>query len=179
MKTCTKCGEDLPLNAFDKKRATKEGLRSWCRQCSSLHKAIWNKNNKERRQKQQKAWQGLNSEHVSAYHKAKSSTDEHKFKHGVSAAKQRGLLWTVTFTEWQSLVKDNKCHYCYGGLSVTGHSLDRKDNNLCYILSNVVCCCWPCNEFKRNMLTYDEMVAVVALLKAMREQSVLPRVSGR
>lgn len=32
-KHCSKCGRDLPLDAFGKKSNTKDGLQTWCKEC--------------------------------------------------------------------------------------------------------------------------------------------------
>ena len=33
MKTCTKCGRTLPLDAFQRRRKSKDGLKSQCKDC--------------------------------------------------------------------------------------------------------------------------------------------------
>lgn len=39
-KTCTKCGELLPVDQFAKKTNSKDGYQSWCRKCTAdTHKA--------------------------------------------------------------------------------------------------------------------------------------------
>lgn len=35
MKHCNKCGQDLPIEAFGKKKSNKDGLQSWCRTCTN------------------------------------------------------------------------------------------------------------------------------------------------
>ena len=34
-KHCKKCGQDLPISAFGKKAGTKDGLRYWCKTCTT------------------------------------------------------------------------------------------------------------------------------------------------
>ena len=36
-KTCGKCGEAKPLDAFGKRASAKDGLLSWCRECANAH----------------------------------------------------------------------------------------------------------------------------------------------
>lgn len=35
MKHCSKCGKNLPLDAFGKKKGTKDGLQYWCKACTT------------------------------------------------------------------------------------------------------------------------------------------------
>ncbi len=32
-KVCTRCGKELPLDAFNKSKKSKDGLQPWCREC--------------------------------------------------------------------------------------------------------------------------------------------------
>ena len=34
-KKCSRCGRELPLSEFSKQKATKDGLRYWCKSCSN------------------------------------------------------------------------------------------------------------------------------------------------
>lgn len=47
MKKCSKCGLDKPLDAFNKQSSSKDGLQSYCRNCSNLSGSTWRKNNPE------------------------------------------------------------------------------------------------------------------------------------
>lgn len=48
MKTCTKCGEEKPLDGFGKKSDAKDGLMGMCKPCNSKRVADWQKANKEK-----------------------------------------------------------------------------------------------------------------------------------
>jgi|SRR5208282_2032454 len=74
-----------------------------------------------------------------------------------SKAKQRGLLVGISFDEFKFLRSQN-CYYCGGVLCETGHSLDRKDNSVGYISSNVAPCCGVCNYAKKGM-SVDEFLS--------------------
>lgn len=52
-KTCTKCGQTLPLDAFSPKPNGRPGLRSECKPCRAAYTRQWTKNNPEKKQ----AWQ--------------------------------------------------------------------------------------------------------------------------
>ena len=47
-KTCTKCGEEKPLDSFPKQAAGKLGLSSQCRACNIARSRKWRENNRER-----------------------------------------------------------------------------------------------------------------------------------
>ena len=40
-KRCTKCGKDLPLDAFHRDRSKKQGRRSRCRECERQYERIY------------------------------------------------------------------------------------------------------------------------------------------
>lgn len=78
---------------------------------------------------------------------------------------------TVTYDDFVTYTNISDCHYCGGSVSwamyslgdiPTGHryNLDRKNNTLGYHKDNLVVCCWPCNNAKGSLLSYEEMVAV-------------------
>lgn len=47
MKTCNKCGECKPLDAFAKNKAKRDGLSAWCRVCNSEYNKSYCKQNAE------------------------------------------------------------------------------------------------------------------------------------
>jgi hypothetical protein len=62
-------------------------------------------------------------------------------------AKARNLTFRLRLPEFETLVRQ-PCHYC-GEYEVMG--LDRVDNRIGYLPSNVVPCCMECNFMKRSM----------------------------
>lgn len=48
VKACRDCKLELPLASFGKHAAMKDGLRSYCKRCSSLRSVKWNAANPER-----------------------------------------------------------------------------------------------------------------------------------
>lgn len=75
--------------------------------------------------------------------------------------------WSVNF--YSSLVLEDSCHYCGGGLSKSGHSLDRIDNSLGHQAFNLVPCCGRCNSVKSNYFTYKDMLLLAPTLRKIRE----------
>ena len=88
MKQCSKCGEVKPLEAFSKRKASKDGLQPKCREChAELNKAWYAANkdqcaaydqayktaNREQQQAQRKAWGEANVPRVLANNRARQA----------------------------------------------------------------------------------------------------------
>lgn len=92
-----------------------------------------------------------------------------RFGNGRRNAKVRGIAWELTFSQWFDLIKDSICSYCKGSLPTMGVGLDRVDNNLGYLPSNVVPCCQACNHLKGKYFTAAETQVMVDALLAYRK----------
>lgn len=71
-------------------------------------------------------------------------------------ASKRGYGFTLTREEFISLWQ-KPCHYC--GIEIKSVGLDRVDNAIGYVFSNVVSCCSPCNYAKGD-LTAEQFFAM-------------------
>ena len=67
------------------------------------------------------------------------------------SAKTRGYEFSLNSDDFENLLKEN-CHYC-GKQNANG--VDRKNNDIGYLINNVVACCSTCNYMKRD-LSYDD-----------------------
>ncbi len=86
----------------------------------------------------------------------------------------------LTYEEYIEFTKMPTCHYCSeyipwnefgsigGEYKGRAYFLDRIDNTGPYSKANCVACCTRCNMFRRDFLSYEEMVAVANLLREMR-----------
>lgn len=98
MKTCTKCEIAKPDEEFGKRKASKDGLKSHCKQCECEAAQIYRGNNKEKVRDQNKKyrqehsqeraekcreWRANNQEHV------KSHAKQYRQKEHVKEAKRR------------------------------------------------------------------------------------------
>lgn len=90
------------------------------------------------------------------------------FNRARSAAKSRGLEWTVTVAQFEELRK-NPCYYCGGELPEAGHGLDRVENCVGYVIENVVPCCASCNVKKGADWTTEETKAAILAVCRIRE----------
>lgn len=74
-------------------------------------------------------------------------------------AKKRGLEWALSGVDFLDLTQQY-CHYCHvapSNICVRKHAtfvysgIDRKDNQIGYVLTNCVACCKQCNMAKRDV----------------------------
>jgi hypothetical protein len=92
-----------------------------------------------------------------------------RFQVSKNRANKKQVFWGLSFEEWRNFVSDTQCHYCDGAMPETGIGLDRKNNDIGYILENVASCCQECNRIKSDTLTYEEMLEVAKLIKRIRK----------
>ncbi|KAB2321304.1 hypothetical protein F8A86_05330 [Betaproteobacteria bacterium SCN1] len=62
MKQCKRCGEQKPLEAFSKRKASKDGLHYYCRECNSPLLKAYSEANRERKAAYDKAYYEANRE---------------------------------------------------------------------------------------------------------------------
>jgi len=154
-KPCSKCKLVKNVEEFSKDKSQKNGLNRTCKKCQqSLRKAhqVTSKGIKQRQ--------------------TYSRTLNTRYRNAIRFAK---YPWMLTQLEWESLIVDQLCHYCYAPLSNSqGSSLDRIDNSKGYQIGNVVPCCTPCNMTRGNRYTIEETeVMIDALMDYRRHQSTL------
>ena len=76
-------------------------------------------------------------------------------------ARKRGLVWDISEQSFNKLINDN-CYFCGAQPStvraakrcngdLTYNGIDRLDNTVGYIQTNVVSCCKICNRAKCNL----------------------------
>jgi len=91
----------------------------------------------------------------------------------LNCAKKRNLPWDLTNEQFDKLTQEN-CYYC--GMSPSNrcrgsklggdfvyNGLDRKNNDLGYVIENVVTCCKHCNRAKSS-LSFLEFIAYIKRL---------------
>ena len=96
-------------------------------------------------------------------------------------AKRRGIVYELSVPEFQTLIESD-CHYC--GMSPQmkhvfrrendnvfyRNGIDRVDNNLGYISTNVVPCCRACNVAKNNMNKEDFLGLIERIYNHQRKE---------
>jgi hypothetical protein len=146
-KTCLSCGEKLLLCAFSPEKGY---VRSRCKKCRRYQKGQSSPNYQ---QKYDVSLQGR-------WGKLKQSA---KRLHGITST------LTTTFEQFADMVSPNKCAYCGGPLTATGHGIDRKNSSKGYTPENSCASCWVCNCIRgEDNISHEEMFEVAALLKRLR-----------
>src|SRR5262249_33534525 len=84
-------------------------------------------------------------------------------------AKKRNLGFTLTLGEFKQLVQQ-PCAFC--GELGSPRGIDRRDNNIAYVLFNCQACCGPCNFLKGPRTQHDFLTQV---LKIARHQEAKTR----
>lgn len=62
MKTCTRCGIEKPFSEFVKRRASRDGLNIYCKECHNKLNKKWATDNPEKNKESKKKWQKNNPE---------------------------------------------------------------------------------------------------------------------
>lgn len=142
---CLDCGKEVELRRYELKRA-----QGRCGSCTAVYngRSMISKN-------------GIRP-YEALYNNFKSQIALRKKKCDVS------------FEDFLEFTKTDKCHYCDEPikwascrLKANGskYNLDRKDNDQDYLKINLVVCCWPCNERKKHLFTYEQFVQIGKLIK--------------
>jgi hypothetical protein len=87
----------------------------------------------------------------------------------------------LTYEDFLEFTEVSVCHYCEAGIGWVPFSpsrrskgacnLDRKDNEIGYLKSNCVVCCWRCNLVKGNVLTYEQMMRLSPILREFTKEN--------
>ena len=121
----------------------------------------------EKRKAGQRKYRRKNLEKIKEKNKQWRLDNPEKFKRNVlkspnrvlsayrTSAKKRGHIFSLTKEEFWKLIK-GECFYC-GKSSNKRNGIDRKDNNIGYVIENCVTACRKCNIMKGQM-TYEEFI---------------------
>lgn len=184
-KVCMDCREKKPLSEFTVHSVTGRPA-SYCRPCANERgrghakrlrdSATHFRCNlcKREKSKEDFPWGGNGvglerrcKECMAARYAMGARSDKHKYSDARSIAKQHGREFTLTIEEYTAL-RHGPCHYCGHHLSEWGVGLDRKDCALGYVSGNVVPCCFPCNQAKSDIFTYEEMLVLGEAVRRIR-----------
>ncbi len=104
---------------------------------------LCNKQVREIRNKQRKEW-----------------GEKYAYRVFLNLVKYKKYTTDITNEEYLTYIKQ-PCHYCGGSLPNSGIRLDRVDNTIGYLNSNVVPCCKTCNIAKNNKSVEEFKVWVI------------------
>ena len=169
MKTCNKCGEELPLNSFSKDKSHKDGLSSQCKGCRKQYQqnnkvaiAKYDKEyakqyyqkNKKTIAEQQKQYKEEHSKVVTEYQRQwrhEHSLECCNYTHKHEATK-RNLPYTLTIEHWQQCKEhfNNKCAYCGKELPLAQEHFLALTKGGEYSKDNIIPSCKSCNSSKHD-----------------------------
>jgi len=66
-KRCPRCSRWKPQTAFDRRRAARDGLDSWCKVCRRAYVRRWIAANREKHEATLKRWRNKHRETIRAY----------------------------------------------------------------------------------------------------------------
>ena len=162
-KTCTKCGRTMDITMFSKHCKSKDGYRTYCKECAKAYQSKWYTNNREeenasRRSKYDyvKESERYESRKESVLLKKKEWRANNKDKQTLQSEKRRAreanTSNSLTQEEWEyiKVYFENKCAYCGKDLSLERDHVIAltKGGGLEY--GNIVPACKSCNSSKGN-----------------------------
>ena len=69
MKKCSKCGEEKPLDEFNKQKRNPDGLNYNCKECLRADKKRWREANKDKIRRSRKKWNDANRDSRNLYNR--------------------------------------------------------------------------------------------------------------
>jgi hypothetical protein len=90
---------------------------------------------------------------------------------------EKSIKVTLTYIEFLEFTKINNCQYCYEEVKWTKvnlfkngsrYNLDRMNNSNGYEKSNLIVCCWRCNNSKGNRYSHEEWYGMTKYFRDMR-----------
>ena len=137
-----------------------------------MNKTILNEKAADRRKRLRyfRSWRKKNTQRIREYNKTREPwvwTTKQRFSQMMYHAKKRNFATTLTFEEYENLIK-LPCYLC--GDSVVsahgGHGIDRFDNSVGYTLNNCRSCCGVCNIMKGDLSITDFINKIKKILKS-------------
>lgn len=78
-KRCAACERTLPSDRFARRSSAKDGLQSWCRECSATAKRQWRESNEQRVVEYNRQWRAENPEAAKAATEAWRSANAERY----------------------------------------------------------------------------------------------------
>lgn len=144
-KVCKICGDEKSCDDFHKMKKGLNGVRTTCKLCRKIEKEeyqsrdyVIEKNKKYYQDNKETIRERTNK------HRHTLNGQYHQYK---KSAKKRGIEFNLL--ELDCLPYFNGlCYYCND--KFTGVGIDRVDNSIGYIKTNLVPCCYRCNIMKHT-----------------------------
>lgn len=177
-KTCTKCGEAKDLSFFNKQKAGKFGVNSWCRPCFKIYNRKYRAENLDRERSRSRKWANENKdkiiaaiyadrkrrpEHFREYFKKRRRENTENIKaidkrrRAKRLAKIDGDELSFGAVDWKQLMSehDYRCFYCGKRSFLTQDHIEPLSRGGSHTYGNILPACGPCNNSK-NASTLEE-----------------------
>ena len=149
---CSCCGLPKLLEEFHKNKTRVNGRDGRCKGCSNRHHARYYRANKEKKRAYSKDWWRENKRRVNRTRAAhrKDPANRAKFivKDAGDADRKKGLENDLSEDFVRNLLVGG-CSYC--GETELQLTLDRTDNTVGHVTTNVTVACLRCNMLRRDM----------------------------
>jgi hypothetical protein len=96
----------------------------------------------------------------------------------IKNANKKKINISLSYEDFLEFTKIDKCQYCYekiswakNNLTKNGfrYNLDRMDNSVGYKKSNLIVCCWRCNNSKGNRYSHEEWYGMTEYFRKLKE----------
>ncbi len=164
-KVCPKCKRAKPTSAYTNNRRTWDKLSIYCTICHNELNRVYRIENPARFKEYRKRY---NKSSISRYYTIKRRSG------------QVGVSFEIeleVFCSWYD-EQPKLCYYCNGELLLNGNkpnsiTVDRKDNQIGYLMDNICLCCAQCNTIKGGWFTSDQMLQLAGYFLGGQDNSIV------
>lgn len=148
LRVCRKCGEEKDISMFVSHKQCKHGKSHECKSCKDKSRVRWAggkvEYDRQRYERRKLAHQIERSERNHIY----------KMRSYIGSDKKKGLAHDID--EDFCLVQMSKpCYYC-SHIDTPINGLDRIDNSIGHIKTNLIPCCQLCNMTRGNRWSHED-----------------------
>lgn len=165
MKICPKCKIEKFLDCFNKNKSTKDGLQTYCRDCSRRFDKEWRLANPVKDRANKDKWWENHPEEYRIYHRKYESAWRTSEKTRTKNQRRRSLMLgsipTLTLEEWKEILEDFNylCFWCGAPWEHQDH-LVALVNGGTHSANNVVPSCATCNLRKGSKDPLDFLLSI-------------------
>ena len=180
-KECFDCKIVLTLNGKNfPYLPSKNTFSNRCKKCHSVYIDKFLLSERDRKNKIKKAQKLRNKCLKAKTRKLRIKTIESEYLDKKRNEAKRGHSFLLTIEEFQKLKEKTHCYYCgekffkpQSGICGKGMTIDRVDNNVCYIGGNCVSCCRWCNATKGQKTLLDFVKTIKKKQKKIKQELIL------
>jgi len=168
-KICKCCGIDKPVSDMTpRKKNGRTYFTNHCKKCESLRTQGWQKGNPEKYQALQESTKLLHK-HIRVHQRDRAILFDSRH-----TDKKSGLINDLDRKFIQGEILKG-CYYC--GDTQIQMTLDRIDNTVGHLKTNVMPCCIRCNVTRRNM-PYEAWLVVAKGMREARQRGLFGNWAG-